>query len=398
MTDKTPDLAEVRMKLSKARAWLLMDHPFFASLLLHMDLVRADDFVPTMATDGRKILFNSGYVMDRSQDELMGVLAHETLHAALVHTLRRGERDPFKWNLACDYVVNPIVIEGGLKLPEGCLLDDKYKGMIAEEVYNMLPDPIKIKLPKSLGGGMADPGGCGGVMDATNDKGEAPSKAERDQMEAEAKVQLAQAAAMAKARGNLPASIAAMVEEMLAPQVPWTDVLRQYLAKVVKSDYTWTRPNRRYILSGIILPTPLKTGCGEITIGIDTSGSIYADPEILSQFLGEVNSILQDVMPERVNIVYCDAAVAGTDTFESGDSISASRFKPVGGGGTAFEPVFDWVEENAPETVAIVYLTDLMGSFPKGCAYPTIWVCADQPEGEAPFGQTIHVDTKKGRK
>lgn len=383
---------EVKLRVSKARAFLLLDHPFFATLLLHMTPMRVDgkpgyESIKTMATDGQRLFYDANFVMSLDLQELVGVLAHEAMHPAMAHHLRRSEREPRKWNVAADYAINPIILDSGLKLPKDALVDAKYKGMMAEEIYNLLP------VSKSGGkGDNQDPGGCGGVMDATGKNGKALTKAEADEMVAEAKANLAQAAAMAKARGKLPAGVEALVDEMLNPQVQWTDVLRMFVARLIKTDTTWSTPSRRFAHQGIIIPGPLKEGTGEIVIGVDTSGSIYCDPTALSQFLGEINSILEDVKPERIHLVYCDAAVAGVATFEQGDTIGPASFKPKGGGGTCFEPVFDWARENATP-MAIVYLTDLMGSFPKGCDVPTIWVCANNEGGTAPFGDVIHVKT-----
>lgn len=382
----------VKLKMSKARAFLLLDHPFFATLLLYMTPVNVAgkpgyEIIDTMATDGRYLYYNPSFVQKLDLQELIGILAHEAMHPAMAHHLRRGGREPRKWNVAADYAINPIVLDSGLKLPKDALVDAKYKDLMAEEIYNLLP------VSKSGGKGTdQDPGKCGGVMDATDGKGKPLSKAEIDQLTAEAKSNLAQAAALAKARGKLPAGIEALVDEMLNPQVPWTDVLRMYVAKLVKTDTTWTNPSRRFAHTGLTLPGTLKEGTGEIVIGVDTSGSIYCDKPALAQFLGEIDSILEDVKPERVHLVYCDAAVNGVDTFEFGDAISPKTFKPKGGGGTAFEPVFDWARDNAAP-MAIVYLTDLMGSFPTGCDVPTIWVCANNEGGTAPFGEVIHVKT-----
>lgn len=298
----------------------------------------------------------------------------------------------------CDYAINPIILDSKLKLPKDALINRNYKGLMAEEIYNLLPQQKQ----QAKGDDSdkdnydGDPGGCGGVLDATNQNGEAPSKAQREQMEAEAKVRLSQAAAAAKARGKLPAGIEALVEEMLAPQVIWQDLLRNFVAKVMVTDTTWRNPSRRFAHMGLIFPGPLKDGCGEIVVGVDTSGSIYCDPEILMQFLGEINSILEDVKPERVHVVYCDAKVQHAQVFEMGDTISPATFKVRGGGGTAFEPVFDWAKDNA-QPQCLIYLTDLMGSFPSGFSAPTIWICANNEGANAPFGEVIHVNTKKNR-
>jgi len=148
---------EVSRRVSKARTFLLLDHPFFATLLLHMQPIRRDQDFDTMATDGNYLYYNGDFVMGLDMDELVGVLAHEAMHPAMAHHLRRMEREPRRWNVAADYAINPIIIDSGLKLPKNALINPKYKGMMAEEIYNLLPEQ-----PKNA---KSDPGGCGEPVD-----------------------------------------------------------------------------------------------------------------------------------------------------------------------------------------------------------------------------------------
>jgi hypothetical protein len=70
----------------------------------------------------------------------MGTLEHEVMHPALQHHTRRNGRDPSRWNMACDYAINPILVDAGLTLPEGVLLEDRFRGMSAERIYNQLEE------------------------------------------------------------------------------------------------------------------------------------------------------------------------------------------------------------------------------------------------------------------
>ena len=111
MKPQTP----LERKLTKARTQLLLNQPFFGSLCLRLKLVPGD--VPTMATNGKLILYNCGFVESLTPAELEGVLAHEVMHCALAHHCRRGSRDPRLWNEAADFAINPIVLNNGLALP-----------------------------------------------------------------------------------------------------------------------------------------------------------------------------------------------------------------------------------------------------------------------------------------
>ena len=120
-------------KLTRARTQLLLNQPFFGALCLRLKLIEGG--VPTMATDGRQILFNPEFVHSLQPEELQAVLAHEVLHCALGHHCRRGQRDPQLWNEAADLAINPLLIANGFSLPEGALIDPEFDNLSAEEIY-----------------------------------------------------------------------------------------------------------------------------------------------------------------------------------------------------------------------------------------------------------------------
>jgi Uncharacterized protein conserved in bacteria len=145
---------DVKGLLLKARSQLLLDEAFFGTLALRLPLVE-DPSCDTMWVDGTKIGYNPDFVLECSQEELKGTLCHEVLHVANGHCWRRGDRDEEDWNRACDYVINPILLDAGFKLPEGALVDPRFKGKSAEEVYDL----IHVPKPSAQG---APQGGQGG--------------------------------------------------------------------------------------------------------------------------------------------------------------------------------------------------------------------------------------------
>src|SRR5215472_1788128 len=116
------------VRILKARTTLLLDHPFFGTLLFRLG-ARPCSSIETMATDGRSLFYNPEFVDTLNAAELAGVLAHEVLHPALQHHTRRGDRDQPRWNIACDYAINPILIDAGLTLPKDVLIDNRFRGM-----------------------------------------------------------------------------------------------------------------------------------------------------------------------------------------------------------------------------------------------------------------------------
>jgi predicted metal-dependent peptidase len=137
---------------------------------------------------------------------------------------------------------------------------------------------------------------------------------------------------------------------------------------------------------GVYFPSILREGAGEIVVGIDTSGSI--GKKELTTFFSELNAIAEEVIPERIHVLYIDAELAGVDTFEMGEPLVA---RPRGGGGTDFCPAFQWTQDNGVSPQALVYFTDMYGDFPKDPPpYPVIWVSTSDIK-EAPFGDVVNV-------
>src|SRR5580700_2960704 len=125
------------VRIQKARTALLLDHPFFGSLLFRLG-GRASNSIRTMATDGVSLFYNPAFVETLNAAELAGVLAHEVMHPALQHHTRSGDRDRKRWNMACDYAINPLLLDAGLTLPKDVLIDHRFRGMSAERIYNLI--------------------------------------------------------------------------------------------------------------------------------------------------------------------------------------------------------------------------------------------------------------------
>ena len=383
---------------AKARAALLVGAPFWGVLSLRLAPLE-DPSIQTMCTDGVLIRYNPDHIIGLSRGVLRTEIAHETMHCAALHHTRRDGRDLRRWNIACDYAINPLLAEAGFELPEGALLDPAYSGMSAEAIYARLPQ-IQDAGENGDDQDSDDPGGMGGVSnpppdsDTLGDPGQpgqqrgqphaqAASPADLARQEENWTIATAQAEATAKAMGSGAGDAARAIREQVAPRVDWRDILRRYLSAAAKSDYAWTPPNRRYIARGLYLPSLRSETLGPVVIAVDTSGSI--DDATLAAFSAEITAILDEAAPEAIHVVYCDAAVTGTETYTPGDIIALA---PQGGGGTAFRPVFDWIARSDIQPVCVVYLTDLDGDdFGPEPACPVLWVSTDLTN--APFGEVI---------
>lgn len=376
-------LSETFKRIQRARTAMLIDMPFFGVLALQLQMVEDDTTCPTAWTDGQRMGFNPAFVATLSQDELIALICHEVLHCACGHPWRESGRQHKRWNIACDYAINPIIVDAGLKLPDGGLLDAQYHGKSAEWIYDRLPQE------KDSDGDAGD-SAQGEVRCApAGDNGKAGDTDAPGQMTESDWQQLTkQALQAAKAQGKLPGSMLRDIEQIAAPIVEWRSLLRKYLQQITNADYTWTHPNRRYLHSGLYLPSLRSIACGKIAIAVDTSGSI--DAVTLSQFAGEMQAIIDEMQPSSVDVLYCDARVHRVDTFERGDRL---EMHPRGGGGTSFAPVFEHYEDaSADLPVVLVYFTDMYGSFPDAPAeYPVIWA-STSTVNIAPFGDVVPIN------
>ena len=306
---------------AKARAALLVGAPFWGVLSLRLAPVE-DASVSTMQTDGVSIRFNPDFVAGLSRSLLRTIVAHETMHCAALHHTRRGNRDPRRWNIACDYAINPLLAEAGFELPEDMLLDPAYGGMSAEEIYAKLPEDNG---ESGDDRNSDDPGGMGGVSDPPPADGDPDQLNPSGQPGARAAPSAADLTRQRKigpsprprpsdrqGHGRRCRRRCTGDTEQIAPKVDWRDVLRRYLSAAAKSDYAWTPPNRRYIARGLYLPSLRSENLGPVVVAVDTSGSI--DDATLAAFAAEITAILEEAAPEAIHVVYCDDASAGTET------------------------------------------------------------------------------------
>jgi predicted metal-dependent peptidase len=327
------------IRIQKARTTLLLDHPFFGSLLFRLK-GRESRSIKTMATDGVSLYWNPEFVDTLNAANLAGTLAHEVMHPALHHHARRCGRDPKRWNEACDYAINPLLLDAGLSLPDGVLVDSRFREMSAEQIYNQLESEAEQDLgdrdeeneSKGNGTGTDSPsskadepsapvteGGIGQVLDAPLPDDDTPTIEEQVR---EWSVAVNQAVTVAKQAGKVPTGIERTLEGAAEATVDWRELLRRLWSETTPADYSWMRPNRRHIWAGLYLPGVMREGVGEIAIAVDCSGSVNSRQ--LRLFEAEVRSILEGQRPQHVYVLYFDAVVHKVETFEAGLNIAVA--------------------------------------------------------------------------
>lgn len=375
----TVNQQEVERKVSKAKALLILDHPFFGTAVSRRPILYSDA-VPTagMSATGQ-ITMNPAFAEGLTIKNIMFLLAHEAMHYMLAHSLRKKHRDHMAWNVACDKVINDTLIDanvgefidGGVTLRDG-------RNYAAEELYDENDDDMG---EGGIGSDLGDP---------VDDNGKPLDEAKRHELEVQAKIEAIQSAKAAKATGKLPGAIERMVEDMVNVTTPWHEKLERYMQGRIKDDYSWNRPNRRFIAQGTYLPGADYTpNMGEVVVAVDTSGSLN-DRE-LGMFTSHINRILETCRPEKVTVVYCDWEIGGTEEFTPDDF--PIKLNPVGGGGTSFKPVFEWLSSYVGDVDVLVYFTDGWGDQDELTVPDTdvVWVTTDR-EDNYKFGEVLKFD------
>ena len=153
ITHETP----TSLRIQKARTSLILDHPFFGSLLFRLK-GRECRSIQTMATDGVSLFYNPDFVETLNAATLAGTLAHEVMHPALHHHVRRSGRDPKRWNVACDFAINPLLVDAGLSLPEGVLTGSDSKSISLMELRPGVGS-ARLVVPPSINSYDATPNG-----------------------------------------------------------------------------------------------------------------------------------------------------------------------------------------------------------------------------------------------
>jgi predicted metal-dependent peptidase len=392
---------EALQKVQKARAGLVLDQPFFASIALRMELVEdtaALDPVfekPTMWVNGVSIGYHPDFIKSLTLDELKGVFCHEVMHVVLLHNLRRNDRDKVIWNVAGDYAINPLIENAGLTLPKGRLRETQYDNLEAEAIYSKIyrPTPKGKKGQKpGPGQGSSDPGQTGEVRDYPGKDGKGnPTLAEIAEQEQAQKIATQQALTAAKQAGNLPGNLERLIDELLEPVIPWKEVLARFVDSHAANDYTWTLPNKRYLTSGLYLPALRNPELGLILWGIDTSGSI--NQHQINEAIGEGKGAIRAYTNTKLLVIFADDALQG-EPVEIGSESDLELIKPKGGGGTSFRPPFEYVCQQGIDPKAAIYFTDgYCSDFPEVPEYDVLWILTVKNKNfRPPFGEVIYME------
>lgn len=416
----------VTKRYSQVRTRLLANIPFFGHLLmkLSLEVTRA---VPLAAvTRDRHILLNTDWAMATTDTELAATAAHEMLHCAMLTFERQGPRTVLAcgpdgmpvslWNCAADYADNLIIrdmikssYQGSITMldpeqwdPPG-LIDEKYRGMSAEQIYddllaNLKPAPKNLArgclfLPGLSGSQRDMQSGSGGkTLGAGNgDSGEIKKEKQYWNI---AVLEAAQIHKQTKVSSNraLPDAIRLLISELTDPKITWQTVLSRWVGENGRrSDHTYMRPNRRSESVGETLPSLKRSGCSDVTVLWDTSGSMGGQE---TKIMTEVLQICQD-MSLSLRVICCDTDIRSdvSDVVDLEDLLDNIK----GGGGSDLRPAFKRLDEEQYSGVLVAF-TDGYIAVPAEKPYAmqgVLWVVWGQhsvdPTGGR-WGETLFVD------
>jgi len=363
------------------------------------------DDCPTAYTNGRDDYYGRAFVDGLTDSEFRFLILHETYHKLFKH-LTTWEHlykdDPKLANMACDYVINLMIVDenrdGFATMPKDAegnnigLLDEKFRNMDTAQVYKIL------KQDQEQNG-----------SDASNTPNEGAGLDEHDwegaqEMDADEQRELAQEIDQAIRQGALTAGKVGSggnraIDQLLQPEVNWREVMREFITETCRGtdDSTWRQPSRRHMAMGILRPSGITERVGELVIAIDTSGSI--GQQELTKCLSEIKGVCDTVKPESVRILYWDTKVCSEEVY--GDVAGAcgsleqltQTTKPKGGGGTNVQCVPDHIQANNINAQAVIVLTDgYLGGDWGAWTMPLLWGILDNKSARPTIGKTLHIN------
>jgi len=395
--------AKILDKLITARVGLLLRHPFFGNLATRLNMVDASDWCNTLATDGRNFYFNYGFVNKLTPKDAEFGFAHEVLHNVFDHMGRRLDRDPQLSNIAADFATNQILKDERIgTVPSFIKIfqDDKYRGKSYEEIYNDLyenAEKIDIcSLGELLDEHLNGEGDDGEDNDGEEIDGSGKGKG-RPKLTAEEKKQIRDeikeamvAAAQSAGAGRVPAGVQRMIKDFTEPKMDWRQLLRMNIQSILKSNFSFSRPNRKSQHSGAILPGMIYDETIDVSIAIDMSGSI--SDKMAKDFLSEVKGIMDEYVDFKLDLWCFDTEVYNYVQFTGDTADEIMSYECKGGGGTDFDVNYDFMKREGIEPKKFIMFTDgyPCGSWGDEEYCDSLFIVHGNDSIISPFGQTAY--------
>jgi len=389
-------------KIQKAKVKLMLEHPYFGTIASALHIEKSDD-IESFVSDGKVLHYNDEYFESVAVTDVEFALANGAMHSVLKHEKRLGSRYEWLWQLATDYTINSMLVKNGLTLPEKANFQDRFDGMYAEEVYEILRSEIKHQETSDEDSSDEDNQEANDnsdkiskeqqkievanthFMDDSDTQKDTSDMTLEEEAENIQKEFLEQVFKKMNRQGTLPKDLKYLVPEYFSHTINWREMLYRYIASYAKSSFSFVPPNMKYLYRGIYLPS-LSSDLLRIVVAIDTSGSV--DETLLGIFLGEVQSITEQYPNFEIDIITADAQIQSHEVFLPGETLN---YEVKGRGGTDFRPVFEYIDKYVDYPTLLLYFTDGFGTFPESEPnYDILWVMTE--EIEVPFGEVVLID------
>jgi predicted metal-dependent peptidase len=325
---------------------------------------------------------NPDFWLSLTDDVRTSLLAHEAWHVAFGHIILPLGVDPGRFNEAADYVINIMLKDTKFTIPNEWLCESRYRDMSTMEVYNTLPppDPNEEKTPVGIGYGI------GQDIESPDDN---QSDSDIENLKSEIESNIVKATTMAEMNGEgvgtLPGDIQEIIDNLVNPKLDWRTILQNYMTDFNKTDYSFRRPNKRY-MPDFYLPSLHGESMGELAAFRDTSGSVNTTE--LTAFMSEIADIKEKLNPLVTTVGDFDTSIKEIHKFTKDEAMP--NIPCVGRGGTDLECVFEYFKDNPPELLII--FSDLWcDKIEEDPGYPVIWVCVNNTDAEVNFGKLIHL-------
>ena len=383
-------MSNFQEKFVKSRVKLLTKSPFFGTILLHTEY-KLDEDIPTAATDGDTLLINEEWMCKQTEDNFNGVLLHEILHMALEHIERTKDLDDLMLcNIAADIVVNGIIKDNRISLPDEAIYDDDLKHLSVREIYSILKEKQAENenyLREKYGDG--DVNEC---LRKDKEVEGAESKGSSKESHGKSKwkniIQKAKTISQMKNAGVKGSGLARVFKDLLEPTINWKDALYKY---VTHSRADFEGYDRRFVHNGAYID---DVGGNKVHIAafVDTSGSV--DEELLTEFLSELFFAINSTRGTTGQLYYFDTELYPQGNIEELDGIP----EPVGYGGTSFVPIMEEIEKLSADnahvtTLGIIYTDGYAPMTWKEPEAPLLWCIS--PGGikdeEVKYGEVVRI-------
>lgn len=351
---------QLNTNAQKAKKWFITHYPLLGAIASHFDIVEDEKIcnrldIHTAAIDSvcKEIYINP--LAHLNFEELKFVIAHELLHAALLHMSRRQGREPFLWNVACDFVINGWLTELCVGTPPSNLMfDPDLHGLSADEIYLKLASDIRIqKKLRTLRGNKCD------ILDEERNK----FYCDADEF-CRSALQQGLDLHELQNRGTLPGGMEEDIKVVLQPPIPWNVALAEWIAEhfpSIESKRTYARPSRRQAATpdipraSYVIP---EEAYATRTYGVilDTSGSM--DRQLLGKALGAIASYSQNNDVKTVRLIYADAQPYD-EGYVSVDTLH-NKVSVKGRGGTVLQKAINYIllQKDFPKDAPVLIITD----------------------------------------